>query len=103
MEPDPRDVTASDDDLFGPWAAEAALRLLGGASVLAAGQRLGAYLIGASLGQGGMGEVYAAVDTRLNRRVALKILNSAFSCDEAWQARFAPVPARTRVTTTPER
>ena len=45
------------------------------------GRRLGAYEIVASVGAGGMGEVYAARDTRLERRVALKLLPSHLSRD----------------------
>ena len=44
---------------------------------LDSGARLGPYETVAWLGAGGMGEVYEAVDTRLNRRVALKILPTA--------------------------
>ena len=43
---------------------------------LASGTRLGPYRIEAPIGAGGMGEVYRATDTRLNRDVALKILPS---------------------------
>ena len=42
--------------------------------ILSVGDRLGPYLISARLGAGGMGEVYTARDTRLNRTVALKVL-----------------------------
>ena len=43
---------------------------------LSAGRRLGPYEIVAQVGRGGMGEVYRALDTRLNRRVAIKVLRA---------------------------
>jgi serine/threonine protein kinase/Tol biopolymer transport system component len=55
---------------------------------IAAGARLGPYEIVAPLGAGGMGEVYRARDTRLNREVAVKILPEAFAADKDRLARF---------------
>jgi eukaryotic-like serine/threonine-protein kinase len=55
---------------------------------LAAGARLGSYEIVGPLGAGGMGEVYRARDTTLNRDVALKILPDAFAHDPDRVARF---------------
>jgi len=46
---------------------------------LASGTRLGPYEIVSPLGSGGMGEVYAARDTRLDRRVAIKISKAQFT------------------------
>ncbi|MGH9384591.1 MAG: protein kinase domain-containing protein [Vicinamibacterales bacterium] len=55
---------------------------------LTAGTRLGSYEVVAPLGAGGMGEVYRARDTKLNRDVALKILPEAFASDLERLARF---------------
>jgi len=55
---------------------------------LTAGQRLGPYEIVSALGACGMGEVYRARDTKLNRDVALKILPEGFSSDPDRLARF---------------
>ena len=52
------------------------------------GRRLGAYQVQARLGAGGMGEVYRARDTKLERDVAIKILPSAFTSDPERLARF---------------
>ena len=51
------------------------------------GTRLGTYEVGSPLGAGGMGEVYRARDTRLQRDVALKILPDAFAADPERLAR----------------
>lgn len=52
------------------------------------GRRLGPYKIGAMLGSGGMGEVYRALDTKLGRDVAIKILPQVFIADSDRRARF---------------
>ena len=56
---------------------------------LKANTRLGPYEILALLGAGGMGEVYRARDTRLNRDVAIKILPPAVADHPSRRARFA--------------
>ena len=55
---------------------------------LAVGAKLGPYQVVGVLGAGGMGEVYKARDTRLDRTVALKILPTEFASDPARRARF---------------
>jgi eukaryotic-like serine/threonine-protein kinase len=55
---------------------------------LAAGTRLGSYEIISAIGAGGMGEVYRARDTRLNRDVAIKVLPDVFALDPERLARF---------------
>ena len=55
---------------------------------LAVGSRLGHYDVTALIGEGGMGQVYQATDTKLKRQVALKILPEAFSADPERLARF---------------
>ena len=52
------------------------------------GTRLGAYEITSLIGAGGMGEVYRARDTKLNRQVALKVLPASFDNDSDRLARF---------------
>jgi eukaryotic-like serine/threonine-protein kinase len=55
---------------------------------LATGTRLGPYELVSLLGAGGMGEVYRARDTRLNREVAVKILPVSFANDADRLLRF---------------
>src|SRR5262245_24755626 len=55
---------------------------------LDAGARLGPYEIVAPIGAGGMGEVYRARDTRLDRTVAIKVLPSALAAEPQLRERF---------------
>src|SRR6516225_2289391 len=56
--------------------------------MLSPGTKLGPYEVVAALGAGGMGEVYRARDTKLNRDVALKVLPEEFARDAERMARF---------------
>jgi predicted ATPase/serine/threonine protein kinase/class 3 adenylate cyclase len=60
----------------------------GSSAKCAPGDKLGSYEIVAPLGAGGMGEVYRALDIRLERAVAIKILPAAFSTDPDRLRRF---------------
>ena len=55
---------------------------------LAPGMRLGPYEIVAPLGAGGMGEVYRARDSRLERTVAVKVLSPQLAANRELRARF---------------
>src|SRR5271170_7062722 len=55
---------------------------------LTAGTKLGPYEIQSPLGAGGMGEVYRARDSRLDRIVAIKVLPASFSADPERLRRF---------------
>jgi len=55
---------------------------------LMVGTKLGSYEITVLLGKGGMGEVYRARDTKLDRDVAIKVLPGAFAGDASRMARF---------------
>jgi hypothetical protein len=52
------------------------------------GSRVGHYLVGDPIGAGGMGEVYQATDTTLDREVAIKVLPASFAADADRVARF---------------
>jgi eukaryotic-like serine/threonine-protein kinase len=65
-----------------PWL------ILPAIAMIAIGTRLGAYQITSLLGQGGMGEVYRATDTKLNRDVALELLPEQFTSDRERLERF---------------
>ena len=55
---------------------------------LVPGTRLGAYEVTAQIGEGGMGQVYRATDTKLKRQVAIKILPPSLAADHDRLARF---------------
>ena len=56
--------------------------------MLTPGTKLGPYEVLGSLGAGGMGEVYSARDTRLDRRVAIKVLPDGLAADPQFRERF---------------
>src|SRR5215469_11260396 len=56
--------------------------------MIALGTRLGSYELLTQIGAGGMGEVYEALDTKLGRNVAIKVLPPAFVNDPERLARF---------------
>ena len=84
---------ASDENFIGGHAAEENAALLVDEFEetkprLEKGQQLGSYLILDRLGAGGMGEVYLAKDSRLERTVALKVLSPDISADKRRMQRF---------------
>src|SRR3954467_5236224 len=77
------DAFETDGELLEESAVTLAMRLLGSNDDPEAmlGQIVGPYRILSALGHGGMGSVYLAEDTHLNRKVALKFLTSDFISD----------------------
>ncbi len=55
---------------------------------LPSGTRLGPYRIEAPIGAGGMGEVYRAIDTRLKRDVAVKVLSARLTAEPSAKQHF---------------
>lgn len=58
-------------------------------AVISAGTQVSQYKVIERIGAGGMGEVYLAEDSKLNRRVALKFLPAQFANDPEFKARFS--------------
>ena len=67
---------------------ETAAAVLDDEPEVAAGTRLGPYRIEHLIGAGGMGQVYRATDTRLNRTVAIKVLSPRLADNAHYRARF---------------
>lgn len=79
---------AADGFLQAPALEVAAKNLAGESHRSLVGQMLGPYSVISALGAGGMGEIYLARDTRLSRKVALKLLPKQFTADAARVRRF---------------
>src|ERR1043165_7517169 len=77
----------TDNFLDSPAYAAAAEMLVDGAE-LRNGQLVAHYKIASLLGEGGMGRVYLAEDTKLHRRVCLKFLSARFTANPEWLRRF---------------
>ena len=74
--------------LESPAAERVAQLVTNAKDMLRTGEALGPYRILSRIGSGGMGEVYLAEDTRLGRKIALKILSASFTKDDDRVRRF---------------
>ena len=81
-------LASADDFLETPVAAQVADLIKHETRTLERGQTVGRYEIVEQIGEGGMGEVYLANDTSLNRRAALKLLASHITEDKTRVSRF---------------
>lgn len=77
-----------DEFMESPAIGEVAEAIVGKRDTLKKGQRVQRYQIIEKIGAGGMGEVFLALDTELERRVALKVLPQIFAGDETRVSRF---------------
>jgi len=87
---DVESLIASHDEAGGSieaMAAEAATEMLANDRAIV-GKKIGHYQVLSKIGRGGMGEVFLAQDTRLGRRVALKVLRTEFTKNEERLRRF---------------
>jgi serine/threonine protein kinase/Tfp pilus assembly protein PilF len=75
-------------DFLSAGAIEDAAKLVAEENSFSPGKQLGHYQVRSLLGAGGMGEVYLAQDTKLDRAVALKILSAEFAADKDRMRRF---------------
>src|SRR5437762_3414039 len=71
-----------------PYSTNSCFLVQSPAMALTPGVRLGPYEIVAPLGAGGMGQVFRARDTRLNRTGAIKVLTPRLAADPEFQRRF---------------
>lgn len=77
-----------DEFMESPAIGEVAETIVGKREFLKKGQRIQRYQVVEKIGAGGMGEVFLAMDTELERRVALKVLPEIYAGDETRVSRF---------------